>query len=154
MDDYVGIVDTEYYRQLIADLQKKGILISEIKKTAAQILAKKQRVSVKSIPRFKIILPNSISIKAEIERDSDKSDYAKIYVTNLPYTITENQLEEYFTQFGEVSDIAIPKDHYTGKVRGFGFVEFESKEVANKLLQDNEPKYLEGRKIYIQEFKK
>jgi len=150
----VGIVDTEYYRQLIADLQKKGILISEIKKTAAQILAKKQRVSVKSIPRFKIILPNSISIKAEIERDSDKSDYAKIYVTNLPYTITENQLEEYFTQFGEVSDIAIPKDHYTGKVRGFGFVEFESKEVANKLLQDNEPKYLEGRKIYIQEFKK
>jgi len=150
----VGIVDTEYYRQLIADLQKKGILISEIKKTAAQILAKKQRVSVKSIPRFKIILPNSISIKAEIERDSDKSDYAKIYVTNLPYTITENQLEEYFTQFGEVSDIAIPKDHYTGKVRGFGFVEFESKEVANKLLQDKEPKYLEGRKIYIQEFKK
>jgi len=150
----VGIVDTEYYRQLIADLQKKGILISEIKKTAAQILAKKQRVSVKSIPRFKIILPNSISIKAEIERDSDKSDYAKIYVTNLPYTITENQLEDYFTQFGEVSDIAIPKDHYTGKVRGFGFVEFESKEVANKLLQDKEPKYLEGRKIYIQEFKK
>ena len=150
----VGIIDTEYYRQLIADLQKKGILISEIKKPAAQLLAKKQRVSVKSIPRFKIILPNTISYQVEIEKEYDKSDYAKIYVTNLPYSISENQLEVYFAQFGEISDISIPKDHYTGKVRGFAFVEFESKEVANKLLQDKEPKYIDGRKIYIQEFKK
>jgi ATP-dependent DNA helicase RecG len=152
--EYVGIVDTEYYRQLIADLQKKEILISEIKKPAAQLLAKKQRVSVKSIPRFKIIDPNSLPYKFESEKDYDKSDYAKIYVTNLPYSVTESQLEDFFTQFGEVSDISIPKDHFTGKVRGFGFVEFERKDVADKLLKDTEPKYLDGRKIYIQEFKK
>jgi len=152
--EYVGIVDTEYYRQLIADLQKKEILISEIKKPAAQLLAKKQRVSVKSIPRFKIIDPNSHPYKFESEKDYDKSDYAKIYVTNLPYSVTESQLEDFFTQFGEVSDISIPKDHFTGKVRGFGFVEFERKDVADKLLKDTEPKYLDGRKIYIQEFKK
>lgn len=150
----VGIVDTEYYRQLIADLQKKEILISEIKKPAAQILAKKQRVSVKSIPRFKIIDPNSLPYKNESEKECDKSDYAKIYVTNLPYSITENQLEDFFSQFGEVSDISIPSDHFTGKVRGFGFVEFERQDIADKLLADEEPKYLGGRKIYIQKFKK
>lgn len=150
----VGIVDTEYYRQLIADLQKKGILISEVKKNVAQQLAKKQRVSVKSIPRFRIIIPNSISYKIEIEKEDDESDYAKIYVANLPYSITESQLEDFFARYGEVSDIYIPKDHYTGKVRGFGFVEFESKDDANKLLRDKEAKYLGGRKIYIQEFKK
>lgn len=150
----VGIIDTEYYRQLIAVLQKKGILLSEIKKPAAQIIAKKQRVSVKSIPRFKIVLPNSISDKIEIDKEYDKSDYAKIYITNLPYSTTESQLEDFFSKFGEISDISIPKDHYTGKVRGFGFVEFERQDVVNKLLKDKDPMYIEGRKINIQEFKK
>jgi ATP-dependent DNA helicase RecG len=150
----VGIIDTEYYRQLIDILQKKGILISEIKKPLAQTLAKRQHVSVKSIPRFKIVLPNSLSDKIEIDKEYDKSDYAKLYITNLPFSTTENQLEDFFSRFGEISDISIPKDHYTGKARGFGFIEFEKQEVANKILNDKTPIYFEGRKIYIQEFKK
>jgi ATP-dependent DNA helicase RecG len=57
--DAVGIVDTEYYRQLIVSLQELGILNSAINKIAAQNLAKKRKTSVKNVPRFTISLPKS-----------------------------------------------------------------------------------------------
>jgi ATP-dependent DNA helicase RecG len=53
----VGIVDTEYYRQLIVSLQELGILESAINKISAQNMAKKRKTSVKHIPRFSISLP-------------------------------------------------------------------------------------------------
>jgi len=47
----------------------------------------------------------------------------KIYVGNLPYEITEEELREEFGTFGEVKSVNIIKDKYTGRPRGFGFVE-------------------------------
>lgn len=47
----------------------------------------------------------------------------KIYVGNLPDEITEAELREEFGTFGEVSSVNIIKDKYTGRPRGFGFVE-------------------------------
>jgi RNA recognition motif-containing protein len=47
----------------------------------------------------------------------------KIYVGNLPYEVTEAELREEFGTFGEVASINIIKDKYTGRPRGFGFVE-------------------------------
>ena len=47
----------------------------------------------------------------------------KIYVGNLPYEVTEEELRQEFGTFGEVSSISIIKDKYTGRSRGFGFVE-------------------------------
>lgn len=151
--DNVGIIDTEVYRQLLADLMKKGILISEISKIQAQNQARKKGISVKSISRFKIILPSAEN-EIKTDNENDKSDYAKIYVTNLPFSISESQLEEYFSKYGEISEVAIPKDRYTGKVKGFGFIEFENMDSVNKLLNEKTPIFIEGRKIYIQEYNK
>ena len=47
----------------------------------------------------------------------------KIYVGNLPYEVTEEELREEFGTFGEVASVNIIKDKYTGRPRGFGFVE-------------------------------
>ena len=47
----------------------------------------------------------------------------KIYVGNLPFDVTEEELREEFASFGEVESIAIPSDKYTGRPRGFAFVE-------------------------------
>jgi ATP-dependent DNA helicase RecG len=102
--DNVGIIDTEVYRQLLADLMKKGILISEISKIQAQNQARKKGISVKSISRFKIILPSAEN-EIKTDNENDKSDYAKIYVTNLPFSISESQLEEYFSKYGEISEM-------------------------------------------------
>ena len=50
----------------------------------------------------------------------------KIYVGNLPYTSTEQELEELFSQYGPVSRANIVTDRDTGRSRGFGFVEMEN----------------------------
>jgi len=47
----------------------------------------------------------------------------KIYVGNLPYEITEEELRQEFGTFGEVKSVSIITDKYTGRPRGFGFVE-------------------------------
>jgi len=49
-----------------------------------------------------------------------------IYVGNLPYEVTEQELNEVFADYGTVKRVTIPVDRETGKVRGFGFVELES----------------------------
>ena len=46
-----------------------------------------------------------------------------IFVGNLSYDVTEDELREEFSSFGEVTSITIMKDKYTGQSRGFGFVE-------------------------------
>jgi len=50
----------------------------------------------------------------------------KIYVGNLPYEVTEQELREEFATFGEVTSVNIVKDKYSGRPRGFGFVEMAS----------------------------
>jgi len=47
----------------------------------------------------------------------------KIYVGNLPLDVTEEELRQEFTAFGKVEAVTIPTDRYSGKPRGFGFVE-------------------------------
>ena len=46
----------------------------------------------------------------------------KIYVGNLSYSTTEEQLREKFVEHGEVEEVAVVTDRYTGRARGFGFV--------------------------------
>ncbi|MFH1382391.1 MAG: RNA-binding protein [Chloroflexota bacterium] len=47
----------------------------------------------------------------------------KIYVGNLPYDITEEELRKEFQAFGEVGSVSIPTDKYSGQARGFAFIE-------------------------------
>lgn len=47
----------------------------------------------------------------------------KIFVGNLPFDVTEEELREEFAAFGEVESVAIPTDRYSGRPRGFAFVE-------------------------------
>jgi len=50
----------------------------------------------------------------------------KIYVGNLPFEVTEDELREEFTPFGKIESVAIPTDRYSGRPRGFAFVEMPS----------------------------
>ena len=154
--DNVGIVDTEYYRLLIESLQKMGILITEVPKLKAQNIARKARTSVKSIPRYKIVLPKRSAklVFTKIKEEEDTSEYSKIYIGNLHHSVTDRELIQFFSQFGAVSDVTIPLDRYSNIPKGFGFVEFESSKDAKKVLTDKTPKYLAGKRLSIQEYKK
>ncbi len=54
----------------------------------------------------------------------------RIYVGNLPFTATEEQVEQLFAAHGEVVSVALPTDRETGRPRGFGFVEMENDAAA------------------------
>jgi len=149
--DNVGIVDTEYYRLLIESLQKIGILITAVPR---KNMIRKKGVSPKSIPRFKIVMPEHKTISISNALKEDTSDYYKIYVSNIDPSVTEDELLQFFSQFGDISDVTIPLNHDSKLPRGFGFVEFASGKIAKLVIADKTPKYLAGKKIFIQEYKK
>lgn len=150
--EQVGIVSEDYYRQLIESLRSLSILINEL--SSAQISTKMKQFgySRKAVPRFRIVLPNKLNTTPK--EFLDNSEYAKIYVSNFPYSVKETELYEIFKKFGEISDISILKDFTTGISRGFAFIEFEKLEDSKKVLNHSQPIYINGRKIYTQEYKK
>ena len=58
-----------------------------------------------------------------------------IYVGNLPYTVSEDELQELFAQFGAVKSAHIIKDRDTGNSKGFGFVEMETEQAAKEAIE-------------------
>jgi RNA recognition motif-containing protein len=58
----------------------------------------------------------------------------KLYVGNLPYTATEDDLKNHFSQAGNVTSVALIKDRATGRAKGFGFVELATAEEAQKAI--------------------
>ena len=59
-----------------------------------------------------------------------------IYVGNLPRTTDEETVRKLFEEYGEVTEIKLLKDQYTGELRGFGFVTMPAKADAQKAIQD------------------
>ena len=62
----------------------------------------------------------------------------KLYVGNLPWSATEDQVRELFAPHGEVHAVTIITDRETGRSRGFGFVEMENADEAKEALNDKE----------------
>jgi len=75
----------------------------------------------------------------------------KLYVGNLPYSVTESALRELFTQTGEVSAVSIITERDTGRAKGFAFVEMASDEAAQKAITQLNGKTIEDRMITVAE---
>jgi len=73
----------------------------------------------------------------------------KLFVGNLPFKTTEQELEEAFSRSGKVVSVALPTDRETGRKRGFGFVEMQSEEEADAAIRDFNGQSLGGRKIVV-----
>jgi RNA recognition motif-containing protein len=74
-----------------------------------------------------------------------------IYIGNLSYEVTEEDLKEAFKAFGEVETVKIIKDNYTGRSKGFGFVEMPAKDEAESAINDLNGKELKGRTLKVNE---
>lgn len=72
-----------------------------------------------------------------------------IYVGNLPYELAEEDLRQAFEAFGEVSSVNIIMDKYSGRPRGFGFVEMPSDEQAQAAIDGLNGKDLGGRALNV-----
>ncbi len=75
----------------------------------------------------------------------------RLYVGNLPYRMSEEELADVFAQAGEVADVAIVIDRDTGRSKGFGFVEMAEDSGAQTALQDLNGAQVGGRTIKVAE---
>jgi len=76
---------------------------------------------------------------------------AKLFVGNLTFTATENDLQDHFAQAGVVVSVNIMQDRMTGRSRGFAFVEMGSQEEAQKAIQMFHSKEFQGRPLTVNE---
>lgn len=74
-----------------------------------------------------------------------------IYVGNLSYQTTEDQLRQAFEAYGQVTSVNIIKDKYSGESKGFGFVEMAGKEEAEEAMTALNGKELNGRNMNVSE---
>ncbi len=75
----------------------------------------------------------------------------KLYVGNLSYEVTEDDLRQAVAEFGEVESVSIIKDKYNGQSKGFGFVEMPSKEEGQAAIDGLNGKELKGRALNVNE---
>ncbi|MCK4463587.1 MAG: RNA-binding protein [Candidatus Omnitrophica bacterium] len=79
---------------------------------------------------------------------------SKLYVGNLDYNTTEDDIRNHFDQKGiQTKSITLITDKYTGRAKGFGFVEVESEEVLQKAIEALDGQELNGRKLTVNKAK-
>lgn len=74
-----------------------------------------------------------------------------LYVGNLPYSSTSDQLKEFFSQAGEVASATVITDKFSGRSKGFGFVEMADADGAKKAIAELNGQEMDGRAIRVSE---
>jgi len=72
-----------------------------------------------------------------------------IYVGQLPYSVTEEELKALFSEFGEISSINIIKDRFSGNSKGFGFIDMPNNSEADQAIKALNKSTLNGREIKV-----
>lgn len=75
----------------------------------------------------------------------------KLYVGNLPYSVSQNDLEQMFSEKWTVISTTLITDRYSGRSKGFGFVEIENDEDAAAAIEELNGKDIQGRTIVVNE---
>ena len=74
-----------------------------------------------------------------------------LYVGNLSYDMSEENLRTEFAEYGEVQSAKIITDKFTGRSRGFGFVEMNSDDEGKKAMEELNGKDIDGRELVVNE---
>jgi RNA recognition motif-containing protein len=74
-----------------------------------------------------------------------------IFVGNLNYSITEDDLKEIFEEYGELNSVKLITDKFTGRSKGFGFVEMPDADEAKKAIEELNGAEVEGRSMVVNE---
>ncbi|MGB8194466.1 MAG: RNA-binding protein [Chitinophagaceae bacterium] len=72
-----------------------------------------------------------------------------IYVSNLSFTVQDEDLKEFFAEYGEVTSAKVIMDKETGRSRGFGFVEMSDESSAQKAIRELDGAQVDGRPIRV-----
>jgi RNA recognition motif-containing protein len=75
----------------------------------------------------------------------------RIYVGNLPYSVTDDELRQTFSEFGELASAEVIKDKFSGQSKGFGFVDMPNNSEADQAIKALNDQPLKGRKLTVNE---
>ena len=75
----------------------------------------------------------------------------RIYVGNLPFSVTQEKLKEMFDSYGEIEEAVVISDKFSGRSKGFGFVSFVNEESVKKAISEMNKKEVEGRELSVKE---
>lgn len=75
----------------------------------------------------------------------------RIYVGNLPYSVTDDDLRDTFSEFGELASAEVVKDRFSGQSKGFGFVDMPDNTDASEAINALNDQPLKGRKLTVNE---
>jgi RNA recognition motif-containing protein len=81
--------------------------------------------------------------------NQSKSSIMNLYVSNLGFNVTDNDLRKLFEGYGQVSSAKIITDRESGRSRGFGFVEMDSEKDANTAISKLNGKEMDGRALSV-----
>jgi RNA recognition motif-containing protein len=95
----------------------------------------------------------SFDIPFELEGNKVNFNIMKLYVGNISFNTSDQDLEELFGQCGTVQSANIVEDRETGRSRGFGFVEMSSNEEGNAAIEQLNGKEVDGRELKVNEAK-
>jgi RNA recognition motif-containing protein len=87
----------------------------------------------------------------EIDSIREKQMNRKLYVGNLNYNTTENKVSKLFQEIGEVVSANLIIDRYSGRSKGFAFVEMAEQSAAQKAINELDGKEVDGREIKVAE---
>ncbi len=77
----------------------------------------------------------------------------KIYIGNLPFSVDDEGLKKLFESYGEIEEVSVIKNKFSGRSKGFGFVTFKNDDDAKKAIAEMNDKEFEGRALKINEAK-
>jgi RNA recognition motif-containing protein len=95
------------------------------------------------------MLSGNFKIVSSVQLSEKEKEKMNIYVGNLPFDATEDEIREMFAAFGQVASVALIKDKFTGQPRGFGFVEMPNVAEAQKAIAGINGKDLKGRSLSV-----
>lgn len=77
----------------------------------------------------------------------------KLYVGNLAFSVTDDELQQAFTSFGNIASARVVMDRMTGRSKGFGFVELEDDQMADEAINKMNGQTIGGRPVRVSEAK-
>jgi RNA recognition motif-containing protein len=72
-----------------------------------------------------------------------------IFIGSLPFSLKETELRSYFEKYGEVTSVKIITDKYSGKSKGFGFIEMPDEDSAKEAIEELNDSEISGRKVVV-----
>jgi cold-inducible RNA-binding protein len=100
--------------------------------------------------RFARLSPHSRSTEIESPELEERLP-VRLFIGNLPYSASEAELRAHFAAIAEPSHVVMPVDRETGRPRGFAFVEFADREVAEQVIQKFNAQPFQGRNLAVSE---